>query len=245
MIKRNNQSGVVLIISLILLLAITLIGVTGSNVTSLEERMSANSKDTNLAFQAAEAALRDAEAWLVSYPPAMTTMRTNATNSTAQGAGGLYTFLSPCTTTSPCTSQAAPQSPAPSPTNTTTPSDNINCITTSLNTVTLTAPTNAPAGAYCVNWAATGGNIRYGTYPIQTTTKAIVGVYQQPHYVIEELSSNAATGGGVVGRNQDAQNTSNSISVLYRITARGWGSNQNSIATVQSITKVIYPSSCC
>lgn len=39
----QHQSGVVLVISLIMLLALTLIGVTGSRVTSLEEKMAANS----------------------------------------------------------------------------------------------------------------------------------------------------------------------------------------------------------
>ena len=60
----KNQTGVVLVISLIMLLALTLIGVTSSSVTGLETKMAANSKDINLAFQAAEATLRDVEASL-------------------------------------------------------------------------------------------------------------------------------------------------------------------------------------
>jgi len=47
-------------ISLIMLLLLTLIGVTGSQVTGLEEKMAGNMKDRNIAFQAAESALRDA-----------------------------------------------------------------------------------------------------------------------------------------------------------------------------------------
>ncbi len=57
----NRQSGAVLIISLIMLLLLTLIGMTGSQVTSLEEKMAGNSKNQNLAFQAAESALRVGE----------------------------------------------------------------------------------------------------------------------------------------------------------------------------------------
>ncbi len=60
----KKQSGVVLIVSLIFLVILTLVGVTAMNVTSLEERMSANFKDQQLAFQAAEAALKEAEDWL-------------------------------------------------------------------------------------------------------------------------------------------------------------------------------------
>lgn len=57
-----HQSGVVLVVSLIMLLLLTLIGVTSSQVTSLEEKMAGNSRNYNLAFQAAESALRAGEA---------------------------------------------------------------------------------------------------------------------------------------------------------------------------------------
>ena len=57
----QQQSGTVLAISLIMLVLLTLIGITGTRVTSLEEKMAGNSRDQNLAFQAAEAALRSGE----------------------------------------------------------------------------------------------------------------------------------------------------------------------------------------
>jgi type IV pilus assembly protein PilX len=57
-----HQSGVVLIVSLIMLLLLTIIGTVGMQSTSLEEKMAGNSRDRNLAFQAAEAALRAGEA---------------------------------------------------------------------------------------------------------------------------------------------------------------------------------------
>ena len=56
-----SQSGAVLIVSLIMLLLLTLIGVTAMQTTSLEEKMAGNLRDKNLAFQAAESALRAAE----------------------------------------------------------------------------------------------------------------------------------------------------------------------------------------
>jgi type IV pilus assembly protein PilX len=56
-----NQSGAVLIVSLIMLLLLTLIGASSMQTTSLEEKMAGNLRDRNLAFQAAESALRDAE----------------------------------------------------------------------------------------------------------------------------------------------------------------------------------------
>lgn len=57
----NKQSGVVLMVSLIMLLLLSVIGVTGSQTTVLEEKMAGNDRDRNIAFQAAEAALRGGE----------------------------------------------------------------------------------------------------------------------------------------------------------------------------------------
>ncbi|MEQ1557357.1 MAG: PilX N-terminal domain-containing pilus assembly protein [Methyloglobulus sp.] len=60
-LKLKQQRGVVLLVSLIMLLLLTIIGLTGVQTSGLEEKMAGNMRDRNLAFQAAEAALRDAE----------------------------------------------------------------------------------------------------------------------------------------------------------------------------------------
>jgi type IV pilus assembly protein PilX len=57
----RRQRGVVLFMSLIMLMVMTLIGVTGMQNSSMEEKMVANVRDSDLSFQAAEAALREAE----------------------------------------------------------------------------------------------------------------------------------------------------------------------------------------
>ncbi|PWG65143.1 pilus assembly PilX family protein [Spiribacter halobius] len=56
-----NQRGAALVVSLILLLVMTLLGVVTLRNTSLEERMAANQRDRQMAFDAAEAALYAAE----------------------------------------------------------------------------------------------------------------------------------------------------------------------------------------
>lgn len=58
------QQGSALVIALIFLLLLTLIGVTAMQTTTLQERMAGNVRDRSLAFQAAEAALREAEDFL-------------------------------------------------------------------------------------------------------------------------------------------------------------------------------------
>ena len=57
----RRQCGSVLAIALIFLLLMTLIGVTAMRTTTMQERMAGNMRDRNLAFQAAEVALREGE----------------------------------------------------------------------------------------------------------------------------------------------------------------------------------------
>lgn len=58
---KKQQTGVALIISLVMLLLLTMITVTALQVTSLEQKMAGNMQEHNVAFQAAESALREAE----------------------------------------------------------------------------------------------------------------------------------------------------------------------------------------
>src|SRR5690625_7142011 len=58
------QQGAVLLVALVLLLVITVLGATALRSASLEMRMATNSQERQQAFNAAEAALRSAEAWL-------------------------------------------------------------------------------------------------------------------------------------------------------------------------------------
>lgn len=66
----RDQSGAALIIGLIFLVILTLLGVSAMQATSLEERMSGNARSRNVALQAAEAALKDAEVYILSKLPA-------------------------------------------------------------------------------------------------------------------------------------------------------------------------------
>jgi type IV pilus assembly protein PilX len=60
----DRQRGAILIVSMLMLLVMTLIGVTAISTTTLEEKMAGNARQRQLAFQAADSALREAEAWL-------------------------------------------------------------------------------------------------------------------------------------------------------------------------------------
>lgn len=64
----RRQRGVSLIIVLLLLLIMTLLGLASLRSTIMQEKMSANLLDRSIGFQAAEAALREAEAVAATRP---------------------------------------------------------------------------------------------------------------------------------------------------------------------------------
>ena len=57
----NGQRGVALVVALILLVVITLVGLAAVSGTIMQQKMSSNFYDRDVAFQAAEAALRQAQ----------------------------------------------------------------------------------------------------------------------------------------------------------------------------------------
>ena len=60
-VHLNNQRGAILIIAMVMLLLLTIIGLSSMRGTSLQESMAGNIRDSSLALQAAEAALRQGE----------------------------------------------------------------------------------------------------------------------------------------------------------------------------------------
>jgi len=64
--RPRQQRGAVLVVGLLLLVILTVLSTAATQSTVLQERMAGNDRDRNLAFQAAEAALRDAEAYIQS-----------------------------------------------------------------------------------------------------------------------------------------------------------------------------------
>jgi len=65
--NKIHQSGATLVVGLILLLVMTLIGVTSMKSTALEEKMAASLRNKVLAEGGVESALREAENFLWSY----------------------------------------------------------------------------------------------------------------------------------------------------------------------------------
>src|SRR5690554_7144005 len=67
--RKGREKGSVLIVSLVMLLLLSLIGVAGIQSTVMQDRMAANLLDKDLAFQATEAVLREGEDSLAAGVP--------------------------------------------------------------------------------------------------------------------------------------------------------------------------------
>ena len=60
----QNQRGAALIAGLLILVVLSILGITTMQSSVLQERMAGNLEQRDIAFQLAEAGLRDAEAWI-------------------------------------------------------------------------------------------------------------------------------------------------------------------------------------
>ena len=175
--------------------------------------MAANSKNVNLAFQAAEAALRAAEISLAAAKPTFVCNATATSVATNQGVGGAYTSLYGGSVNGYGILSTPPSSyPA-------FPGTNF------YNSITWTDPTKYIVYSNVINGA-----------------NKLVGLSQAPAYIVEELSIAPLSTTLSVGLKSGGQHLDLAGSInTFRITAHGWGGDQNSVATVQSIVRVRYP----
>ncbi len=89
----SNQRGAVLVVGLLLLMVMTILGVSSLKSITMEEKMSANTYDRSLAFQAAEAALRVGE---------QAALTESANGNSGFQNGGIYNDVPGQCGTSPC-----------------------------------------------------------------------------------------------------------------------------------------------
>jgi type IV pilus assembly protein PilX len=80
--KRHEQRGVTLIITLVMLVLITLVGVSSIRTSTMDEKMAGNSRDRDKAFQAAEAAVQTCLARLANETYTGTPLTPAAANAT-------------------------------------------------------------------------------------------------------------------------------------------------------------------
>ncbi|MFZ6780017.1 pilus assembly PilX family protein [Undibacterium sp. Ji83W] len=216
----QRQRGISLVLTVVLLLGLSLLSLSAMQSSTLQERMSNNLRDRNIALQAAELALRDAERDLASL------LADNATFCPGGGAAGSVT--------------CRPVSARPDDTNlrdgfwvwtttmrqTWTP-DCVDGQCLPLDNATAAVPVWDDTAA---NWApqtgSTGTNptTPYGKY---TGATAIPNVAAQPRYIMEIFPP-----GGLI---PDFAGTTGSARVAIRITVRAVGQNPNTVVILQSV----------
>lgn len=91
-INIQQQRGVVLILALTLLLVLTVVAVASMNTSGLEQKMTTNMRDRQIALQAAEAALREGERFVEDNNLAQANFNNNCTNGQCQCATGCIDY---------------------------------------------------------------------------------------------------------------------------------------------------------
>ena len=215
-----RQRGVVLFVVLVFLIILTFLSLTAMRESTAEERMSGNLRDRNVAMQAAELALRDAERDLgglladgITVCPGGTTVggvtcrvagqRSASTDPNLQFAFMVWGPDLRQTWTPQCTAGQ--------------------CLSSDM--VGASAPVWDDTQA---NWspqpgsAGTNPTIQYGRY---TGAQPIVGVAAQPRYILEIFPASPF----------DVYGTGGTERVAFRITARAIGQNPNTVVVLQSV----------
>jgi type IV pilus assembly protein PilX len=193
---RNRQQGAVLIVALIFLVILTMLGVTAMTGTTMEQRMAGNARDLAIALQAAEAAVRDAHRDIYGVAINAGIPRVPPMVASDFGAAG-----------APGTCNVGQQKGLCSP-RLPNPGGQDAILPPSL--------TSAPSP---INMTA-NPSVQYGEF---TGAQLILGVAQQPRYIIEVFCLPK------YGASLET------FCKFYRITARGYGGNPNSQVTLQEI----------
>ena len=197
----QQQRGAALVVSLIMLLLMTLVGVTAMQVTTVQERMVSNSRDLNVAFQAAETALKRGE----DYIKQIQMQQINFNQFCTDGSGGNRGLCRPT-----CNSIASSSKIA-----------GVECWTD------VTNSTQWRLVDWVSNTANTATTLEYGAdrlpataFPATFTISQLPAgsVARQPRYMIEDITPQ---GGGGLGSGQQTINSG-----WYRITAQGYGQAQ-------------------
>lgn len=211
---RRSATGFALVTALMFLTVLTILGLSSMQGSVQQERMAGNQRDRNVAFQAAELALRDAERDLGSR-------RADGTNFCFGGATGCRPVDQRPTNAS---TRLGFWAMGPTIRQNWTPTCGLGQCW-SLDRTTAPAPVWDDTQA---NWSpqpgSSGSNptVAYGTY---TGATAIPGVAAQPRYIMEVFPANT----------QDFYGTGGTQGLVFRITARAVGQNTNTVVQLQSV----------
>ncbi len=174
-----QQRGISLVIVMIFLVILSVLGVSAMQSSTLGSRVARNEADRTLAFQAAEAALKDGELDIKNLKADNTACVAASPGCRVENISRGNGFDTACTL-GLCDSRAF----------------------------------TTPVWEDTTRWATTGASVEYGTY---TAAADLPVVGQQPRYILEYFPLGD--------------------SVVYRITAVGFGANTSTQVMLQSTVK--------
>lgn len=229
----QRNSGNVLFVSLILLLVITIIGISSISTTGLNEKMAANYRDHNLAFQAAEAALKAGEqrardvsaifdgVGLSGIPAYFTCTSTNCFTSTCLN-GLCFNGSYPSTTSGGSSTGGGSTGGGGK--------GGGGGTTSTGSTAGICSKTNPTPELWetAATWTTSG---RYSEHPV-----SIDGLAAKPKYIVEFMCY--APADPETGTTTTPPNYGTDWWYMYRITALGVGKTTASKAMIQSTYKV-------
>ncbi len=228
-LARRSQSGVILVVTMLFLIMLTLIGTAAINMSTSEERMARSMRDYNVAIQAAEAALRDAQYDILNAGPWLQPVRHISGQSGFNNSctGGLCTVIA-----------GAGNRAWEAPSNQNLWLSN----TTSLDK-------SRPIGTHTGNFRLPMSNFPAETLPSAQALDAanalapipapvqirVGGVSRQPRYLIEAIPDDrpgqSVSAQGIAGYNQGG------LEFVYRVSSIGFGSDPNTRVVLQMMYK--------
>ncbi|MEO8938704.1 MAG: PilX N-terminal domain-containing pilus assembly protein [Burkholderiaceae bacterium] len=224
--RGRRESGFSLIVSLLMLIVIIILGISASQMAVNEERGARNDRDRQIAFQAAEAALKDGEAE-ISGSVTGCPLRLVPAPGTGTQPGGGRAGTSPLV----CFNETAGVGFVSAGTTACSTNDNIGLCDGTTTPAYLSSTVDFYGDAKGANSVPT--TVRYGqfssrTFASQYVQSAATGLVGQPiavyppRYIIERVYKNVSLV-DMAGK------------YMFRVTAMGFGANPNTQVVLQSI----------
>ncbi|WP_075186691.1 pilus assembly PilX family protein [Teredinibacter haidensis] len=188
--RSHREKGATLIVALIILLIMSLIGISNMQSSTMQERMAANNRQKTVSLFAADSALKAAENWFSDN------IERTEDLSKFDGSSGLYSLIA-----SPGTVVAKPLS------------------------------SSIPDISDPISWSSYGVSSYKGKDIVDSTI-----VSKQPKYVIEYIGRDWGTAKNVASEvNSDTKGEGKTNAYMFRITAIGWGKDENIYTVLESV----------
>ncbi len=208
---NQRQNGFSLIVSLLMLVVIIILGIGATNIALNEERSARNGRDRQIAFQAAEAALIDAEHDLLGPSTGIACGGPSGTQYWGRSAATCFDGTS--------ASVAGFASGCSAP-----PNEGLCDLTSANNPIWESIDFNdSSANAKTVVYGKYSGN----SYPTGGNSQPA----KAPRYIIELVPQNNVIGDSL----GETNGTKKEQKWMYRVTAIGFGPNENAQVVLQSI----------